>query len=276
MVPSYKWENRSLRLDQLIVDPELQRKYVNQRKIRRITADFDPQAIGVIYVAEREGGVYHIIDGQHRVLAMRLIGSDEEMLKKVTDKYGDVDLEHVDARVYLGLDRPEQARLFRLFNSGDQPSAIERFLVRIVEGDETAINMNQILERNGWKISNIEGFSAVNAGERVYRMDPMAFQRTIETLTRAWGHENDSTVDNRLVEGLGLVFAKYGDAVNASELVVRLQRYHGGANRMVGSARGLRDMMGRKLSDAVAELIVALYNKGRQTRTLPAWQGSRG
>lgn len=253
-------EQKLLPVSKLIVDPNLQRNLDRQRAAR-IAEDLDPAAIGVITVSRRANGSYHIIDGQHRVEALRLAGGDKEQ---------------VNCRVFTGLSAEDEARMFRLLNNTTRLQALDKFRVRVVEGEKVATHISDLLAKYGWKValSGADGtFIAVVSAERVYLRDPVAIERTIATITRAWGHTTTGT-DGRIVEGLGMVYARYGSAVDDNDVVDRLAKYAGGPNRLLGNARAVRDMYRISVGSAVADIVVELYNARRKTRALAPWRTS--
>lgn len=70
--PDVKTYGRSRRLmipaSDLHIDYSYQRP-PNERRVRRIVTGYDPDALGIIYVNEREDGSFWIMDGQRRTLA---------------------------------------------------------------------------------------------------------------------------------------------------------------------------------------------------------------
>jgi len=244
----------------LIVDPEVQR-VLDQARVKAIADAFNPDALGTIEVSRRSNGSYHIIDGQHRAAAVRLVlGDDAKVL----------------CRVFSGLSLSEEAEMFRLFNNTKRPQAFDIFRTRIIEGDPVAVNIRRILLTSGWTLGlgNPPGFAAVASAERIFRVDPVALERSIMTVTRAWGYSEHSN-DSRVIEGIGRVFVRYGPAIALDELIDRLAKFPGGAAGLLGKARGLSEMLHGPVIGAVAEIVVETYNKGRKTRALPPWRTSK-
>lgn len=253
-----KPELRQLPVAGLIVDPNVQRS-LDRGRVAKIAEDLDLSAVGVITVSHRGNGSYHVIDGQHRVEALRLAGGDGEK---------------ISCRIFDGLTIEDEARLFRLLNNTAKLQALDKFRVRVVEGEPVATAITQILAKHGWKIYPALGdghFSAVVAAERIYNRDQNAFERTLTTITRAWGHDY-AGVDGRIFEGIGLVYARYGSAIDDSQLADRLARRGGGPNRLLGDARGFRDMYRLSVTVGVADIIVELYNARRKTQAVAPWR----
>lgn len=266
----HKPEVREVPLNQLVVDLRVQRP-LDTRRANKIAAELNLDAIGLICTSHRDDGTYSIIDGQHRTEALRINGFTGEL---------------VQCEVYQGLTLADEAAMFRLRNNTAKPQYLDKFRVRIIEGDPEALAVMDILDRYGWALLNQhatgghrpEGrFAAVQALERAYAADrdsdPTAAERVIATVTAAWGHESDG-VDGRLIDGLGRVYLRYGSAINSTEMISRLRKYPGGPGALVGRARGLKELLGVTGSQAFAELFVELYNRQRKTRALPSWRSS--
>jgi hypothetical protein len=247
-------------LNLLIVDRRVQRP-LRPTRAAKIAAEMNLDALGLLAVSHRESGEYAIIDGAHRAEALRILGFTND---------------DVMCEVYTGLTLAEEAAMFRLRNNSEKVGYLDRFRVRVVEGEPTALAIADLLGRYGWKVENqtYDGvFAAVQRIERIYLLEPLAAERALSTLTRAWGHEHNAA-DGRIVEGLGLFYHRYGGAVDIDELTDRLSKFPGGPGKLIGSARGLRDLVGSTVPKAVAEIVVELYNARRKTRGLPSWRST--
>src|SRR4051812_31723657 len=89
-----------IRASRLAVDASYQRPR-NERKIRKIANNFDPDALGVLYVSKRADGTYVILDGQQRHAALIEMGWQDQQ---------------VPCHVYTGLSVADEARLFGEYN----------------------------------------------------------------------------------------------------------------------------------------------------------------
>jgi hypothetical protein len=249
---------RPLAVSSLIVDPEVQRS-LDVRRVEKIAADLSHDALGTITVSHRANGSYHIIDGQHRVSAVRLAEGDSG---------------EVMCRVFQKLTVEEEAAMFRLLNATAKPGALDLFRIRVVEREEVAVHINDMLDRNGFRLGlSTDGsvFAAVAAAERIYRQDPNALEWTLSTIVRAWGRDG-AAADGRIVSGLGMVYIRYGTAVDPASMADKLARFAGGPAGLIGKSRGLRDIISGPVGSAVSEIIVETYNRSRKTRALPPWR----
>jgi hypothetical protein len=251
-----KSEIRRLKADQLMVDPAIQRN-LDQRRVAKMASEYDPEAVGVLTVSRRDNGSYHIVDGQHRHAAARTVEGDKVELT---------------CRVFSGLTDQDEARLFRWLNNTAKPQAIDLFRVKVIEGDPAATEIERMITGLGWEIRLSNGghsFAAITAADRIYRADPTAVERSLATITRAWGFDE---IDGRVFEGLGLLYARHGSAIDLGALAERLAVSPGGQMALLGRARGLSDLLRIKVPSAVAEVTTELYNVKRKTKALPAWR----
>lgn len=245
----------------LTVDPSIQR-HTDVNRVDKMAANFDPDALGVLTVSRRDNGTYHVVDGAHRLAAAKIAKGDDFELP---------------CHVFAGLNIESEARLFRLLNATAKVDVLPLFRIRLVEREATAVAIRDIMEENGWKLGDPsgntrDGLFAVAAIERLYRRDPEALSKSLATIVRAWGTDQPAG-DGRLVEGIGWVFQRYGNAVDVGELVAKLS-VAGTPGQMLGRARTLRSVINCSVPGAVAEIVVEIYNKQRRTRALPPWRSS--
>lgn len=249
-------------IDLLIIDPAVQRP-LDKAKSDRMSAELNLDAIGLVCVSGRDDGTYSIIDGQHRVDALRTAGF-------IADP--------IDCEIFRGLTLADEAAMFRLRNARTAVQKVDLFRVRVIEGDEIAIGIHHMLAKYGWTVRNGDSdgyFSAVDAIEKVWRRDPdglpPAADRVIWTVTEAWGHASTS-VDKNIVAGLGAFYLRYGFEAEASDAINRLAKFPGAAKGLIGKARGLRDLLRCSMSSAIAEIVVEEYNRRRKTKGLKHWR----
>lgn len=262
----HKPELKQLPVSILAVDRRVQRSSLDPRRAAKIAAELNRDALGVITVSRRIDGQHVIVDGQHRVEGLRIAGQGAGT---------------VLCRVFTGLTLAEEAEMFRLLNNTAKVQYLDLFRVRVIEGDPVAVASAEIIERHGWKVSLNGGhdryFNAVQAFERIYTRSrdkkPNAAEQALVTITTAWGHIG-SAVDGRIFEGVGLLYLRYGAAVDTGEFVARLAKFPGGPGALLGKARGLRELIGGQVSHAVAEICVEFYNQRRKTRALPPWRAA--
>lgn len=257
-------------LDEIVIDPRVQRKEgVNQRRVNKMAANFDPHALGVLILSYRRDGSYVCLDGMHRRAAAIQAGW----------------VGPVDARVFTGLSLSEEAALFLLYNDKKDPSAVSRFGARVTAGEPIAVDINDIVTQYGWKVaanSQEKGIlSAVDAMEQVYRTatktlpdgaHPGVAQWTIAVITAAWGHD-PAGVQGAILGGVSQLYGRFSETIDSEKLVKELQNTL--PRRLVGNAKVLRDAQGGNVPAALAKILVGLHNNRRRTNLLPEWVWTR-
>lgn len=254
-------------LGRLFVDPDLQRPR-DEAAEQRIADNLDLNVLGVLDVSARADGRFHVMDGQTRRNALIRFGFSEDDL--------------VPCLVARGLTRAQEAAHFTGRNTARPVRAFDRFRVRVQAEDPIALGIDAILMEHGWRVQTGDvdgGFAAVVAAERVYtgygstekELGPRNLRSALGVVTEAWGRK-PGTAHGAIIAGLGLFFARYGDAVDKAALVRRLAQFPGGADAYVGKARGIREFRGGVLARCVAELSVEIYNRRRSSGQLADWR----
>lgn len=247
-------------------DPRVNRE-INERHVEAIKDGFDPDAFGVIEVSERDDGTYVVLDGQHRVRAILDMGWADQQL---------------ECKVHRGLSVAKEANLFVKLNRTRNLLPIEKFLKRVTAGEPAAVAIEGIARQCGYLIdpNPKDGhLRAVVAAERIYRGDkfaadrcqPKALELTLRTIHTAWG-ASLAAVQGDVLLGIGWVILRYNGSIDADALASRLASMPAGPGRLLGNARGLREMKGgASVADCVASIVVDAYNKQRRTGKLADW-----
>jgi hypothetical protein len=249
-------------IDNLCIDRRVQRE-LNQAWAAKIARELVLNQLGIITISIRSDGSKIILDGQHRVEALRHAGLAGYK---------------IDCRMLIGLTLEEEARTFRLLNNTSKPNLIDHFLVRVVEGDETAIDINKILRKFGWCPSRNKSdgsFSAISTLEVIYRGDRQAAWSVVQTITEAWNNSLCSA-HGQIVSGLGGVYQRHGEDVDLGRMVLRLSDI--APAEFLTRSRALASARGRRVGSAVSELAIAEYNRQRGQQRgakLPDWNAPR-
>lgn len=252
---------QKVKLDELTIDRRVQRQYLDEGRAQRIADEFDMNAFGVLCVSKREDGTQVILDGWHRTEGARRAG------------YQDLS---ANAEVFTGLSLADEAAIFRLRNNTRVVGYMDKFRVRLIEGDDVAVGLVAMLNRHGW---GIEGepdtkhqWWSVQSLESLYKYSPDIAERAVSIITDAWGRDV-SSADYRVVKGLGAFLKRYGTKVDVSNLIERLRMYPGGPGHLIGNAQGVRSIYGGAIATAIAELITNTYNKYKKASgRLPEWR----
>lgn len=242
-----------LRAEDLIVDPLVQRE-VDPKRVRQIAADLNLSAIGVLCVSERDNGDFAVLDGGHRRAA--LIEAEEGKTP-------------VTCEVYKGLSLADEAMIFRYRNNTQKVGYLDRFRVRLVEGEKNAVAVEALARKHGWSVvggttdTGMPVLHSVQKLEEWYRRSAEVADETLKVATNAWGHNPDG-VDYRILGGLAAFLYRFWESVDSSDLENRLATVKGGPNALMQQAQGLREIRKVPAASAVAELITDTYNKGKR------------
>jgi hypothetical protein len=242
----------------MTVSPASQREF-KQAQADDYAANFDLEGFGYPVVNQRDGHWY-IVDGQHRIAALRLLGWTPEQL--------------IQCETYDGLSEAEEADLFLKRNYRRNVVAFDTFRVAINAGRDIECDIDRIVRANGLKISKEESdgsIGAVAALRRVYGLGgPRTLARTLRIIRDAYGGHR-AAFRRELIVGIGLVCQRYDGQFEDQTLVDRLAKVYGGAIGLIGKAATTKKQLGKQLSECVASVTVDSYNSGRTSRRLDSW-----
>lgn len=219
---------------------------LSKKKVKDIMDNFDPYAVGVIAVSPaNRKGMYHIIDGQHRVEAMRQLWGDNEFVPCQV-------IEHASTL-------SEAASTWMTMNTArSKPTAYDRFNVAVQAGQEPDLSVAAIIQRCGYQVGYGKLMS-VNACKDIYKASGEPGLRwVLNTITNMWGSD-DSNAAAAVVMALGSLYAQYGDVIDTDRLVKSVSRDYTPA-RLLGAGKAAREMMRGTLHENVRRVMVNSYN----------------
>lgn len=238
---------------------------LTQREFRKahgdhLTATLDLDKLGYLVVNFRDGH-YWVIDGQHRLYALREFGFSPE----------DV----IPCEVYEGLTDAEMADIFLGRSDVRLIGAFDKFLVAVTAGHKRENDILRAVETQGCKVSrnkDLNCVSAVSALGKVYdRSNDTVLGQVIRTLRDGFAGDV-SAYDAPLIEATGLIFNRYNGRTNERELAERLSRMSHGVHGLMRRAEAQRERTGNQKAQCIAAVIVEIYNKGAQRgKRLPPW-----
>lgn len=244
---------RWLAVSDLVVDPQAQRKFRPEWSAE-IAAEFDPDEFGIPLVSLRDGKHY-VIDGQHRIGALRVMGWDDQQ---------------VQCWVYEGLTIPKEARRFLGHNKSKSVRAFDTFQIGVTAELPDERDIDRIVRLQGLKVA--EGLpasvAAVGALRKVYAHGPAVLGRTLRIIRDAYG---DDGMKGQIIEGVGLLCARYNGELDDERTVKRLQTAAGGLGALNTKAAAYRKTLGRPMPHCVAGAATDIINAGRGGKKLPAW-----
>jgi hypothetical protein len=237
------------------INPAAQRER-NQARVDRIAADFDPEQIGTPTVNFRDGHWY-VIDGQHRIEAMRQMG------------WGD---QQIQCWTYEGLTEEQEADMFLRLNDTLSVTSFARFKASVTAGREDAVEIDRMVRLQGMVVSmdKVPGaISAVATLERVYkRSDSKTLGRTLRLIRDAYG---DDGLEAQVIDGIGHLCARYNGELDEQLAVTKLSNAHGGVHGLLNKAETIRRSTGNAKGLSVAAAAVEIINTGKGGKKLPAW-----
>lgn len=226
---------------------------LDERKAKAIADAFDPEVFGVVTVCQANGaGVYHCIDGQHRVAAVRMALGENQA---------------VPCNVISASDPKRAAQIFNVMNgSRSKPQAVDMFKVRVTAGEETEVAVNRTLNALGYRvaISSEDGtIRAVQTCCAVYRRFGVDVLRdAISTIKDTWGRSADA-VDGHIINGFAEFLAEHGDKIDRKSLATKMARAYT-PGRLIGAAKAGREMFKGRMGETISRLIMKTYDVGRR------------
>lgn len=249
---------QKIKPDQCIVDLNVQRPRDSGR-ISRLAADWNDLAAGVVTVSRRTDGTIVILDGQTRFGALQVLGKGHETR---------------DTIVYRGLSIEQEAEIFRILNNTKKLDILTLFHIACVEGNERSLAIRDMIMSHGWEVSRdkTKGLVAIKAASDAYDRDPATLDATLAMIRNTWGITRDS-VNGTLLAGLSVILYRYTiPAVNVEHFRRKLlSEPQTDPISLVGRARTNRMIRSCGMVDAMADVLVNIYNKGGGKNKLAPW-----
>ena len=243
----------------LFVDHSYQRP-LDEDRITKMVADFNPELLGVIDVSDRGDGTFAIVEGQHRWAAAR-------------EAHPEHDGVHLVCLVHTRLTTTDEAHLFHQIDVRRRSlSGWDRWKARRGAGDPVVAEIEAVVTDHGLLVDpspRDRAVAATRALETVYELgSQQLLSNTLLVLTRAYRTARDA-YDGALIHGLALVLHHYDlvDELNIDRLVTALE---GIAPRQIKArAATLRETHRGVLPRLVAAVLVNQYNRTPGQRIQP-------
>lgn len=239
---------------------------ITQRKFSKAQAaeyaeNMDLDKLGIPIVNLR-GGIYWILDGQHRIAALKMF-------------FAPADAGQIQCEVYEDLTDAEMADIFLGRDDRRAINVFEKFHVACTAERQRESDIRRTVESQGLKISQTKEpgcIGAVSALGKVYdSAGPTVLGQSIRTIRDAFGGD-PLAFDGFLIQAMGLIYNRYNGRTNERDMAHRLAETRQGVRGVLQRAEAQRARTGNAKAACVAAAVVDIYNKGaRATHRLPSW-----
>lgn len=210
---------RYVELAKIQFDPSYQRDVVPKHKL--IVAGFNPDALGIPLIAEREDGSLWCVDGRQRITALIKLGKTR-----------------VRAEVFASKGPEAEAEVFRLVNLNRTKLRVgEIFQALLTAGDETVWLLKNTVEKCGFRIppsrsGRHTGSPELAAKEvkalkslmpMVARHGAAPVEFILNTIKAAWPGDPQGTTSN-IVDALGCFWNQNDGNIDIERLITRLSK----------------------------------------------------
>lgn len=250
-----KFEDRMVSVNDLEIDSQVQRFRYNPRKVEHIVKNYNEAAFGLITVSRRNAVTLVIVDGWHRWEAKR----------RLSDSKGEV-----LCRVFDGLTLAEEAQMFLDLNPGNQPTALDRYRMRLLTDDPDTLAIDAAIHAYGWAVHPQQAMGhlqCVNALHRIQKLGNAGGEATVDLLkntimvvSRAWPGDKEAGAAI-ILEGTAAVLNEYREKLDPDRLIAQLRDYSGGPGLLASNAQQLSRVTRARVPMSVADLIVKQYNQ---------------
>jgi hypothetical protein len=241
-----------VRVDELVTPPEYQR-ILDDAWVRFLVSHYDASRMLVIVVSRRLDGTLVIVDGQHRVAALRLLG-----------------VQVVHAIVHEGLTAVEEANLFEDLNRNRHaPTTFDLFRAKVAGERPDAIAITAIAADFGYTFHRggavAHSIQAVGAVEAIYRQGGSDLLRSVLRITSGPWAGSIEGVEGQMLRGLAMFLRAYmaEPSFSFDRLASALSHRH--PLEILKSARGIAIETGRAgATNGYAPYVLAflkIYNR---------------
>jgi len=250
---------REIHTDRLTSGLPYQRR-VNLKEVERLVREWDERLLEPVIVSFR-GGKFYVIDGQHRIAALRRMNGGGGVM--------------VSCRVYSGLTYEQEAELCYKLDKAKKRLSLSQSTNMLAESgaDAETTEIKQLVENCGFVWALGKNYAGAKTGEIVstratinaYRLlGGAAFVRMLSLLWDTWEGDPRS-LTAAVLSGMALFLKTYETEVNDKSFVSRLRQ----TDPDEINRRGRADFSTRNVALRFARVILEKYNGQRGARKLP-------
>jgi len=236
------------------VEPVAQRSF-DDAWAQKLADNWVDAKLGVLEVSKR-GDRYFVTDGMHRRAAL------------VKRGLGDIP---VACNVFFHQTVADQAQRYVADNvEKRRPNPVDSFRIKVTAQDPQSVIIQGVFDEFGLvpRLGTTGNYIAcISAVEWVYEKGGAALLRaTLQLIRDTFGNDRASR-DGNLVRGVGLILSKLGSELDKVSFAHKVA-HDSTAARVMGTARAHKMATGKALYIQAAEVLLAIYNKGRTTKRL--------
>lgn len=231
---------------------------VNQREVDRLIREWDDRLLDPIIVSFRDGK-YNVVDGQHRISAIRKMNGREVM---------------VTCKVYSGLTYQQEADLCYKLDKAKKRLSLSQSTNALAESgaDAEIMEVRRLIERGGfvWALGKGRGKTgeiiSARAMVNAYRLlGGPAFSRMLSLLWGAW-KGNPRSLTASVISGMALFLKTYETDLEDRAFISQLAKVD--PNEI--NQRGKLDYSTGNVALRYARVILEKYNgQRREANKLP-------
>lgn len=248
-----------VQLSLMTVSDRIQRE-LKEHRVEHLLAKFDLDHFGLPVLNHRDGKFF-IIDGQHRIAALkRWLGTGWAE-------------QQVECRSYESLTEVEEAEMFLRLNDALPVGAFDKFKTSITAHHIEELHISELLAAEGLSISKRKSSGAITAVKTLRNIyaahgSPI-LGKTLRTLRDAFG---DSGFEAVVMSGISQLYRRYSE-LDERLVMVRIRDMHGGVKGLLSQANVLHKQTGNALTSCIAAAAVEVINQGqgRGSQKLISW-----
>ena len=203
----------------LLTSGQAYQRPVKRRHVDKIIRNYDPRLMDEIIVNCR-GGKYYVIDGQHRITALREMNNGVDVI--------------VTCKVYYGLTYQQEAEFYHLLDAAKTKLNTKDDVRSMFESGEfpNIEDIKKVLKANGLELNLTSGgvhadnrISAIRETLNAYdELGFSEFSRMIRLLKETW-HGKRKSLTSYILSGMALFLKTYGELVSDATFVQQLSRF---------------------------------------------------
>lgn len=236
------------------------------RDVEKLVREWDREKVGVIYLSLRDDGRFAVIDGNHRISALRVIHGEDAVIR---------------ALVFIDKTVQEEAYLYNGFNRDrKRQTPGQLFKSRLAELEPAAVDIHQIVTSLGLDIA-FDGVTAdkkikaVGALDSIYRRHGGSILRDVVLTLRNTMGDGEGALQAHVMLGLAAFLERYRYLLDfdPARLYAILSTHSPAQIKQLSHTIRAGSDLTVDSYGATGMAILQIYNKGLRSKQLPAWQG---